>query len=294
MTRLWVYKCNARNQPHQTAYGDWSEFFADPGDGEWGGTWATANPASRRIVSERMKTGDLVLAYQTDLRAAIGLCRVVRLVDEDDGETRLYLEPIERFPEPVDILSLKKRDPEVAAIRAFQQGRVQTLYETTEEEAATLLRVCGVRTATSPSDSDDAAAASGAGFGIPASNRQVERAAVAIVTDYYESRGWRVRSVEDEHIGYDLNCLRHGQEHHVEVKGVSGSTLAFLMTTGELERAKSDSDFYLAIVTRALSEPRISIWSGNELLDQFEQHPVQFLLRYRASHCRDSSNLSEE
>lgn len=71
-----------------------------------------------------------------------GLCRVVDFVEDDDGETEMVLEPVERFPEPVDVLAMKKEDPAVKALRAFRQGQVQTLYETSAQEAKTLLRIC--------------------------------------------------------------------------------------------------------------------------------------------------------
>src|SRR3990172_2696954 len=204
MRPLWVYKCNARNLPHQRSYGDWERFFDDPGDGRWGGTWGIGNPASRKILLEKMQAGDLILAYQTDRRAAIGICELIELVETEEGETEMLLAPRERFTSPVDILSLKKSDPSVATIGAFRQGQVQTLYETSQEEAQTLLRVCGADVQLNvPEDSteEEAGEGHGGGFGKYDRNIEVERAAVDAVRAHYSDGGWRVRSVERQHIG---------------------------------------------------------------------------------------------
>jgi hypothetical protein len=94
----------------------------------------------------------------------------------------------------------------------------------------------------------------GAGFGNPETNRKVERAAVAAVTDWYEAEGWSVKSVEADKCGYDLLCKQGTDEKHVEVKGVQGDLVAFIITAGEVRRAESDSDFVLCVVTSALND----------------------------------------
>jgi hypothetical protein len=57
-----------------------------------------------------------------------------------------------------------------------------------------------------------------AGCADPVTNAEVEAAAVSTVTMWYQERGWRVRSVEHEKLGYDLVCTHGGIEEHVEVK----------------------------------------------------------------------------
>lgn len=62
-----------------------------------------------------------------------------------------------------------------------------------------------------------------------------------------------MKSVELERCGYDLHCTRNEVEEHVEVKGLSGSDLAFIVTAGEMTRAGQDEAFFLYVVTEALS-----------------------------------------
>jgi hypothetical protein len=143
---LWVYKCNI----NEDACGDWKEFFEGDrkGTGEWGGTWCIKNPYSRQILREEMEKGDLVLAWQTDQQQAVGLCRVVALLDgPDDGQdidTAIYLETVMRFPIPIKLLAFKKQYPELINGNAFKQGKLGTLFDTKPDEARVILQLCGV------------------------------------------------------------------------------------------------------------------------------------------------------
>ncbi len=137
---LWVYKCNARSG----AEGDWNYFFDEmDGEGEWGGTWCIKNRASRKIIRERLKVGDLVLAWQSDKQAALGLCRVSELAD-DGQDIGIVLETVKRFEQPVKLLEWKGRSPALANGNAFRQGNAGTIFEATPAEAAEILRICGV------------------------------------------------------------------------------------------------------------------------------------------------------
>ncbi|MGB9623809.1 MAG: protein NO VEIN domain-containing protein [Phycisphaerae bacterium] len=276
MRKLWVYKCNARGQ---WASGDWALFFDDPDSGEWGNTRDHIhNPAARKIAREEMQRGDLVLAYQTDRRTAIGLCEVVKLKKDADGEVTIFLKPLERFPEPVPIHDMKRSNPGLREVRALRPAVVQALYETSPEEARTLLEACGAATRLEAQVARPAAHGdAGAGFGDYASNVHVEKAAIRVVTDYYEKLGYDVRSAERERCGYDLRVTKGRAELHVEVKGVRGSEPRFLLTAHEYEVAASDPLVQLAVVTGALSDrPRIRVWTGTEVRERFEFRPVQY------------------
>jgi hypothetical protein len=121
---------------------------------------------------------------------------------------------------------------------------------------------------------------SGAGYGDPAANREVERAAVSFVTKNYEDEGWKVESVELKKCGYDLRCTKNETEEDVEVKGVRGTGLSFIITANEVKQARDNSDFVICIVNSALSEnPQMTRYSGKDLIEKFEL--VE--LAYRAS-----------
>jgi hypothetical protein len=140
---LWVYKNNALQ------LGDWEDFFAGPQPDEWGGSTTIFSNESLDILWNRMAPGDLVLAWQTDRRVAVGLCRVVDLDDKVvPGERFMILERVGASFEPhVRLLDMRKANPTsaLAHVRAFAQGHMGSLYETTPKEARVLLRACGVR-----------------------------------------------------------------------------------------------------------------------------------------------------
>jgi 5-methylcytosine-specific restriction enzyme A len=74
------------------------------------------------------------------------------------------------------------------------------------------------------------------GFGSPENNRRVEQAAIAAVRSTYEKDGWEVQSVEAEKVGYDLRCRKAGLEEHVEVKGIQGSDICFILWSSNQSR----------------------------------------------------------
>ena len=127
--------------------GDWNEFFASKTHpSQWGGTYITENAMSLKNIRSGMQPGDYVLAWQSDLRAAVGLCRLTDLRQFGGPEDlNIILEPVgSKFPSPVKILDMKKTNPAIAAVKAFRQGLAGTIYSTDESEADLLLRVCGV------------------------------------------------------------------------------------------------------------------------------------------------------
>jgi len=155
-------------------------------------------------------------------------------------------------------------------------GQLQTMRQLTEPSARLLAqRWDGSKGCVA--DSQEGRIGYGAGFGPAEQNREVEAAAVAAATRELAARGWRVRSVERDRVGYDLHCRRRRSELHVEVKGSSGGLETFFMTDGELRRAKNDSDFALCLVTHALSaEPELEVLRRNRFLRQFAFRAVTF------------------
>lgn len=116
----------------------------------------------------------------------------------------------------------------------------------------------------------------GAGFGSAVVNREVERVAVALVKEDYRRRGWRVDSVETEKKGYDLICRKGNQQQLVEVKGVRGDDISFIITAGEVKRAKTNDDFVLYVVTSALTEPQIHRFTAKEFRERFDLEPISY------------------
>jgi hypothetical protein len=120
----------------------------------------------------------------------------------------------------------------------------------------------------------------GAGYGDPETNREVERAAIKFVTEWYEERGWNVKSVEAMKCGYDLRCTNQTKEEDVEVKGVQGTGQSFIITANEVREARDNANFVICIVNSALSSNRqMTRYNGKDLIEKFEL----IELAYRAS-----------
>jgi hypothetical protein len=285
--RLWVYKCNALNLPHQVAWGDWDEVFSSGRPIEWGGSQTMRSTSSLHILWEKMTPGDVIFAYQTDLQAAVGLCELTDLVDyvDQDGEPQreMWLRPIERFPRPVKIHELKGTDPVLAGARALRRGWPQTLYATTLQEAAALLAACGARSRL-PAQPPAARRGStrGGGFGGPKANKRVESAAIAFVRATYEQEGWTVTSVESEKLGYDLLVTKASREEHLEVKGTRAAEASFIITAGEVRRVRTDPAMRLCVVADALSRsPTLQSWRAEEVERAFVLSPVSYWAKRR-------------
>ncbi len=117
----------------------------------------------------------------------------------------------------------------------------------------------------------------GGGFGSQEMNRKVERAAIRFVKKHYESRGWRVQSVEPENRGYDLLCIKGNTQVSVEVKGVRGEELSFPITVGEISYARKNASSKIIVVTSALSKrPRVLSYSWADFDKAFELKPLAF------------------
>jgi Domain of unknown function (DUF3883) len=235
-----------------------------------------------------MTPGDVILAYQTDLQAAVGLCELTDLIDyiDQDGEPQreMWLRPIERFPQPVKIHQLKGADPVLAGARALRRGWPQTLYATTPQEAAALLAACGAkyRQSARPSSSARRGSTRGGGFGDPRANKRVESAAIAFVRATYEREGWTVTSMEREKLGYDLLVTKASREEHLEVKGTRAADASFIITAGEVRRVRTDPAMRLCVVADALSQsPTLQSWRAGEIERDFVLSPVSYWAKRR-------------
>jgi len=139
-------------------------------------------------------------------------------------------------------------------------------------------------------DTTTAVGRGGAGFGTPEYNKRVEEAAISMVMRWYKDKGWQVRSVEAQKCGYDLECRQHDTEEHVEVKGIRGDELAFIITAGEVRNLMLDRKHVTALVTNALATaPLLTRFSRDEFLNNFELEP----LAYHATRRKKSAQLDQ-
>jgi len=104
-----------------------------------------------------------------------------------------------------------------------------------------------------------------AGVGDPLTRAVVESSAIRAVEDHYRSAGYTITSVERDKCGWDLTCTApDGAVERVEVKGVSGSQPTILLSRNEYRSAQKDAGWVLAVVTRAVTAPKVAIYSAEE------------------------------
>jgi hypothetical protein len=118
------------------------------------------------------------------------------------------------------------------------------------------------------------------GFGDPALNKEVERAAIEFVTTRYQQEEWQVESVETRRLGFDLLARRGHDERHLEVKGLRGGEVDFILTAGEKRRAEVDPAFVCCVLTSALSpEPGYVEIPAQQLLEGKDFTVVAYRVR---------------
>lgn len=106
----------------------------------------------------------------------------------------------------------------------------------------------------------------------------VELAAVVAVTNALESDGWKVLSVEKENLGWDLTARRDGQFRCVEVKGRGPRSLTIRLTRNEVQAARDNERWELAVVPDALGAAPVHWFERHTALDAAEPTSYQAVL----------------
>jgi len=108
--------------------------------------------------------------------------------------------------------------------------------------------------------------------------RKVEQAAVKTAINFFFKEGLSlIDDCQQKGVGFDFVFGDRKKRLHVEVKGVSGSKIDFNLTPKELRCAKNDGKWKLLVVTNALIAPRVSLFSGRELIKRAKSiEPSQY------------------
>ncbi|MCK4342828.1 MAG: DUF3883 domain-containing protein [Phycisphaerae bacterium] len=94
----------------------------------------------------------------------------------------------------------------------------------------------------------------------PEHNAKVEEAAIKKTRSHFEELGYRVESVENDNVGWDLEATAGRATLRIEVKGLSGTLPVSELTPNEFNAFSTKSPSYrLAIVTNSLQEPHLII-----------------------------------
>jgi predicted transcriptional regulator len=216
-------------------------------------------------------TGDTVLFYIEKPVSAI-VAKGTALSRTKPTRLKWYETKVGRvrlLESPITLSELRQLFPNWAWLRSPNQ-----FAYVSPERAKALLKRCELK---SPPSIIEGAASSGAGFGDAKTNALVEQAAVRKVTRRLERRGYKVFSRESERVGYDLDATKGRTELHVEVKGVSGEGMQFLITQAEVAKATSDSAFRLMVVTKARTrDAQVKEFRGGDLKRRFALTPVSY------------------
>lgn len=94
----------------------------------------------------------------------------------------------------------------------------------------------------------------------PDHNANVEKSAITMTRKYYEGNSYIVESVEKDNVGWDLEASSGKLKLLIEVKGLSGSSAIAQLSPNEyIAFACQSAEYRLAIVTEALTSPRLTI-----------------------------------
>jgi hypothetical protein len=93
-----------------------------------------------------------------------------------------------------------------------------------------------------------------------------------------EDKWWSVNpTYQTKRLGFDLLCSKGSKVKKVEVKGISGGNVCFIMTAGERKNSKN-KDFVLHVVCNALSKhPIIKGWTGQQMEKNFAFAEINYL-----------------
>jgi len=92
--------------------------------------------------------------------------------------------------------------------------------------------------------------------------RKVEKVAISKICEYYQGLGYRITSVEEEKVGWDLEATKGRTRLMLEVKGLSGDDISVQLTHNEYSQLKKkDNNYRLCVVSKALTNPTLYIFS---------------------------------
>lgn len=100
--------------------------------------------------------------------------------------------------------------------------------------------------------------------------KEIEKAAIRFATNYYEEKGYDVKSVEKENRGWDLTVAKANIKLHVEVKGTSRNYYHFFLSKKERGKMEKDHRWVLFVIKNALTNPTPLVLWGNEVEDHFK------------------------
>lgn len=142
MPRYWLFKNNRAEGGPSGYWGDWlADVFSQAKNHQWGGSYSTLSPEVWNLLDHEVAVGDVVVAYQTDVKSVVGFCLVTRMTGPVGQQARkIWLAPIEQLDSPFRIHEHKAGTP--LATSAAVNGPVM-LRELERAEMEALVRLSG-------------------------------------------------------------------------------------------------------------------------------------------------------
>lgn len=119
----------------------------------------------------------------------------------------------------------------------------------------------------------------------------VERASMSFVKRQLRSEGFLINDISKKKLGYDLEAKRGPDILYVEVKGTAGPAPRFIVTRNEIGFMETDPSSRVAIVTNALSTPRLHVLKGLHIERAFNLRPLQLEAIPRANTAHIIANV---
>ncbi len=117
----------------------------------------------------------------------------------------------------------------------------------------------------------------------PQHRKAVEKASMAFVKKQLRRERYNVENVSHKNLGYDLKASRGADILYIEVKGTGGTELRFIITSNEVGFMEKDPSSRVAIVTSALSQPKLHVIKGFDIEKAFMLSALQFEARPRSN-----------
>lgn len=125
----------------------------------------------------------------------------------------------------------------------------------------------------------------------PLLRQRVEQNAVNTTTAHFSHLGYRVDSVEQDNVGWDLNAVLKTRRLRLEVKGFSGSQIVVELTPNEYAAMKCYQESYrVCVVTNALTKPCLDIFAYSPDSGQWESPDRRVLNIQEIISARCSAN----
>ena len=79
---------------------------------------------------------------------------------------------------------------------------------------------------------------------------RIEQAAIDATWEHYEGQGYKLKSVEKDNRGWDLEAVKNGEILRLEVKGHTGNVVQFELTPNEYAKLKEFATSYRVCIAR--------------------------------------------